>query len=43
VNNCSASDFRRIRHLRTPRERLGQENELVGTTFDPRKYLKKKK
>ena len=44
VNNCSAADLVRVRHLRTPRGRADKDQELVtGVSFDPRKYLKKGK
>jgi len=43
VNNCSAIDMVRVRHLRTPRGRTDKDQEFIsGVNFDPRKYLKKK-
>ena len=44
VNNCSATDMVRVRHLRTPRGKADKDQEFIsGVNFDPRKYLKKKK
>ena len=44
VNNCSAVDLVRVQHLRTTRAKTDKDDDaLAGVTFDPRKYLKKKK
>ena len=44
VNDCSAVDLVRVQHLRTTRAKTDKDDDaLAGVTFDPRKYLKKKK
>ena len=44
MNNCSATDLVRVRHLRTPRGKADKDQDFItGVNFDPRKYLKKKK
>ena len=44
TNNCSSTDLVRVRHLRTPRGKTDKDqDDLAGVSFDPRKYLKKKK
>ena len=45
MNNCSATDLVRVQHLRTTRAKTDKDDDALalGVTFDPRKYLKKKK
>ena len=44
VNNCSATELVRVRHLRTPRGKADKDKDFIsGVSFDPRKYIKKKK
>ena len=39
---CSPEELKRIKLLRTPREKKKADEVFVTTKFDPKKYLKKK-